>query len=657
MKPQSLSEESAYNIMMLIDKSGSMNGADPNRLALSAACQFIDQLRETDNIAGKNVNLSEAVKIGVMSFDFDTERVSDLISLDSEVNVDLLKSRINSIKYLRAGTGATDLNTAFFDAVRELEKHRSENRKNVILMFTDGYSTARAKQRQRFSENLKEAFQIAEELSCEVFIVGLNYNNSIMTEGVNEIQNISDTTRLYSQSQYPSGLKTNYLITDNFNSIRVFYGNIFAYLCRSEMEFVENHQFVIKNGVVEANVLVYSDAVIRSVSIEENGNLQIVDGISLAISEGDPYYKAIKILNPKVGLWTVSVTTDDDAYNTYVVKVYGVEIALSANYDGNDKSGYEGEVTVTPMYKGEPYADEGFISSVTKAVFTASAEDSTDVLGPYNLTYQADSGNYTTKFPITPGQYVIEATLENDSMFRTAICTLTVHATSDTSSSLFNDEGVNSLIEGRDNEHPTDKSDGWHWYPWLYIALLLAIIMLICFLLYRRFIFTVGGYRFIVHINLVDNETNSTYREEGEVGHYPRGSSFSLWKLVYIAILVGLENPFEGILSPDQSAIYNRLNKDRINISKYKLVLSNVRRKRKKIFKIQKPDGSVIGIDGQIDTVRCYRENGLEINLQLIEDKDDFSDEHDDDFMHLGNTSSRKRKTRAAPIDDDSFRL
>ena len=59
-----------YNVIMLIDKSGSMHLTDKETeegksLAKSAACQFIDQLRD---VSGDQLDMSAITSAGVMAF-------------------------------------------------------------------------------------------------------------------------------------------------------------------------------------------------------------------------------------------------------------------------------------------------------------------------------------------------------------------------------------------------------------------------------------------------------------------------------------------------------------------------------------------------------------------------------------------------------------
>lgn len=432
-----------YNVMILIDKSGSMNATDGGRISLSAACQFVDELCENYGTQAAKTT------VGVMAFSQTTELLTDPVKLDTETNTSLVKAGINSIVYNESGTGGTDLGTAVNDAAIVLQRLSKENDKNMIVLFTDGYSE-RVLNEQAYQDNLQNAFQISAQMGMEVYIVGLNYQNKMTEDGKHEIWNIADTTQTNdgvmsadANDFYATHEKVNYLITDNMNDVREFYGQIHASMSGSEIEYIDTNQFTITtSGVIEADITVYSQGEIFGVTITAPDGTQMQENGTTYIVKGDSYYKVIKIANPQIGVWTIDVSSADDEHKTYLVRIYGVEIAVSALCgaktefpDCTIEADNVGRVTVTPLYKSELYQDESFAASLTKSEFIASSGEWQET---YPLQYNEETGQLVGYFPVNNGDYHIQADIATTTMSRLAECDLNVNLEVPTQSSELN---------------------------------------------------------------------------------------------------------------------------------------------------------------------------------------------------------------------------
>lgn len=424
-----------YNVMLLIDKSGSMNKTDRDGIVLSAACQFMDQL--CTNFSG----MASTTKVGVMAFDQSTHLLCELKNLNSKDNTDSLKAEINGISYNQSGVGGTDLGIAVYDAARFLNGRTQENEKNVIVMFTDGYSEKVLNQ-DKSDKCLERAYKIAEKLKSSIYIVGLNCNGTITQNGQEEIYKIADTAqagegieKAEDNDRYAKkGRKVNYLITDSIDRVRDFYGKIYAKMFGGKVEFINDHRFQInQDGVVSAEVTVYSDTKIEGISLTDpDGSRRENDNRSVDIS-GDNRYKVIKIKEPDVGKWKVKVKTKDKGYQMYLIRLYGVGISAGSTWSQNGDEGFEntgltdpyiGRIRLTPVFDGEAYRNDSFMKSITTAECTV-----TDPVGTktYALEYEEKSGDYVGFFPVQNGTYEIEATLANKNFKRQVSDTLNVN--------------------------------------------------------------------------------------------------------------------------------------------------------------------------------------------------------------------------------------
>ncbi len=514
----------SYNIMLLIDKSGSMNRTDPDQMALSAACQFVEQMKshyENLSAVAREAGRAEdspCLNVGVMSFGGEsrdeTEIEVSLRSLDSEANVNFIKSGIQGIEYARPNKGRTDLGEAVYGAVEFLGKQAPDGQKHMIVLFTDGYSE-RVLNPERSNEKLGTALEKAKELSCEIYIVGLNHNDSIEEEGKKEIYSISDRAQLAEGIEERAEDDTeavesaaawkyvNYKITDNLKDVRRFYGSIFAKIAGSRFDFIYDHTFnVVSEGILAADIMVCSDEPIREVTIlDPSGNEMEEDGDSFT-ENGDRFYRVLRIKYPQKGKWKVYVTTEDETYLSYVVQFYGVEASFGVGWesvgdvrdrvafehfepaspapegvDGKEADGSKpavGRVTAVLMDGNGPCTDPELLGNITIAEFDVRLAgdvvypdpemdpDSADtpggsLLGTGSLTFNPEANEFKGYFPAEQGkEYEITVRLGNENMERSQICHLTVNAGSDaedsTHESNVNEAGAESAGPGTDGE-------------------------------------------------------------------------------------------------------------------------------------------------------------------------------------------------------------
>lgn len=595
--------EQDYNIILLIDKSGSMNRTDGSRMALSAAEQFVDQLCTAHS------ELASTTNVGVLAFSQRTELIAPLQKLDSENNVDSIKADIDKIAYDRLNTGGTDLGTALYDAIEQLQRQTTENRRNIIVMFTDGYSE-NVLDEQESESNLGNAFEMISELECEVFIVGLNQQDSIKPEGRAEIYQLANKAQLGEGIQkkaeddlYARGDMVNYLITDNMNSVREFYGKIYAYMIGGSLEPLnEDYQFSITTGGVrEADVIVFSDSEITELSIvRPEGNVMKEDGRSFFI-EGDDFYKIAKIMEPELGLWTVQVKSADEN-KTYVIRLYSIEAALSATWGERGEfegagidAEHVGQVVVTPMYKSEQYRDDSLAGSLTVKEYTVTKGDSSET---YLLEYDQESGKFVGYFPVTAGQYHITATLASDTMNRKAGCDLTVNIAGDDSEQADGETGAeeNNVVDVMKENQPTESKDPEivaHWYYLALAAAMIFMLIIVVIIIQHKTAIVNGDFEIYIKGSKPGEAIENT------VSH-PRGKKFSLWKLVEQVIDNNTNDDADanGRKVPQENkTILKMLKKHRAQIASIKLVIcENKNQKRvgkRKTYKLDNGKGDI----------------------------------------------------------------
>lgn len=546
-----------YNIMLLIDKSGSMTGTDEQRLALNAACQFVEQLCTSYN------DLALSTNVHVMAFDSKAYEVGDWRRLDTEENTAYLKSKINGIEYNESNTGSTDLNTAFYDAAVSLEKIYKDGQKNMIVMFTDGYSD-RVADKGKSEQKLKNAFKKASGLACEVYIVGLNQDGKIKAEGKQEIYNLADTAQIGNgimeadkEDGQALGGNVNYKITDNMGEVRKFYGYIYAKMVGGDIEFVDNHEFTVStDDIVEADVTVYSDSKITKVEVTSpDKEIQKEDGETFFISgKKDPYYRILRIINPKRGRWNVDVSSKSNKHKTFVVKIHGIRTSLGAKWGqaskfsqdpdfqkaGIDK-GYVAKADLAPIYIGNLYKGED--AADAEAKITVTSEDGTK---DYPMDYSQQTGTFVAYFPVQDGEYIIQSTWKAGSAVRNAEYKLKVNISQGGNTGNENQSNTDKDVgnygntgndgptgPGEDSDKDTDEKENRQMLAiGVCAAISLIIIFVAAYLFWKQAVVMPGEFKVRIVFLWHKDKKQKNIIIERMLRDFPKRVKFSLWEII-----------------------------------------------------------------------------------------------------------------------------
>ena len=200
-----------YNLVLLLDTSGSVNEADPERKAMDAACMFLDSLFMAGT-EGKNRQGVPKTTVGVVAYNDKAETVQVISEVPSENSIVTLKKKIYSLDCPN-GSGDAGLGDAVYKAVNMLNeinplsasfmppmppmRSTQTMQKNMIVLFTDGYagtlpsgnaSASMSAPEQPFQPNpgllpnfgapvqerLTEGLNLAFSSQTEIFVVGLD---------------------------------------------------------------------------------------------------------------------------------------------------------------------------------------------------------------------------------------------------------------------------------------------------------------------------------------------------------------------------------------------------------------------------------------------------------------------------------------------------
>ena len=445
---QSNANSTPVNVIILIDKSGSMQKTDKEGQAKSAAMQFLDII-STDNSGTK---LSEVTDLAIISFDHETTVEADFTSIKSDDSKSFMKDRIRGIQYGDKDRD-TDIGLALKTAADLLQKQASPGDQNAVFLFTDGKTEGKSVDLAQSQKDLEYAINTLSSIDkTDIYALGWNYNNTLQEDGIKAIQDITnglqksdgleDRRAGDTSGKFP---RANYLITDQMQETRNFMTAVAEHLRGGIVEPIPEGKFDIDSSeIVEAHVIISSaDDVINDVNIITPSGDSLQPGEKYS-EEGDDHYKVCKLFIPEMGTYTVQVNCKDEStVSKLLVKRYAVEAKAHVDYVPNDgsyglNSPFVGILKLVPIYNNDPYRESSFIDTINTKVAYVTEPELTDDGGtritPYNLEYDdaaayddkdTASGCFVCAFPVAmEGSYGIEATIATDNMKRTVALVL-----------------------------------------------------------------------------------------------------------------------------------------------------------------------------------------------------------------------------------------
>lgn len=408
-----------FNLVLLIDRSGSMQQTDRSELVKDAAKLFVDLCDE-----------SSKSQIAVMSFNTAVNN-SGLVTIDSEMQRTYLKNQISAITY---DNGGTDLGLALKTAVEYLKVNSSEDRKNLIVLFTDGYTQDLVGGRTVADSegDLDLALQTAAEDDCRIYVIGANYNGSMTEAGKTALNEIRDRQLSNGISDDSGALLTiidaknqdgmQQVVTE-FEKIYAAIGNRIIHTGDIEIESpnVTEVNIIITSptGVSHADVTAPSG---NLVSLDLDGKESILDEARIVYKAGRAY-QLIKIVEPiEVGTWLLHVTDKQSepilSYSWMLTTKTEIRMDLQQQEDGDVSA----VVTTT---NGDERSDADFYNNLTEQYINVTAPDGTAVR--YELVYNAAETNLAACFtPESEGQYIVSAYVTDGYFLRTCSGTITV---------------------------------------------------------------------------------------------------------------------------------------------------------------------------------------------------------------------------------------
>lgn len=295
-----------FNVVIVLDASGSMKNTDPNGFRYEAISQFTGLLAEQGNVLG-----------GVV-FHTDLAAEKTLTQIVDQAGKDTVTDMLESIP---SNGGWTNTGAGLARAVEMIKQSGDPNLPSVILFLSDGNTEMASKEATQASLDQKaDAIQEAREQGIQIYSVCLNANKSA---DVSEMRQLADATGgVFQEVAQAEDLQ------DVFNSFyNLIYGTstitlvdeVFPDTGRLETTFD-----VPGLGVEEVNIIIYGNTTKMSLLKPDGSESSATAVISKTFS-------MLKLTDVVPGTWTLvteGVPGDSIKINMVYNTNLGVEMSI-----------------------------------------------------------------------------------------------------------------------------------------------------------------------------------------------------------------------------------------------------------------------------------------------------------------------------------------
>lgn len=316
-----------FNVVIVLDASGSMKNTDPDGFRYEAISQFTGLLAEQGNVLG-----------GVV---FHTELAAEktLAEITNQAGKDAVTDMLKSVP---GDIGWTNTGAGLARAVEMIQQNGDPELPSVILFLSDGNTEMGSKEETQASLDQKaEALQAAREAGIQIYSVCLNANKSA---DVSEMRQLADATG----GVFQEVVKAEDL-QDVFNS---FYNLIYGTFTITLVDevFPDNGKLettfdVPGLGVEEVNIIIYGNTTKMSL-LKPDGS---ESSASAVVSQT---FSMLKLTDVVSGTWTL-VTEGVPGDSIKINMVYNTDLGVEMSIAPEERIINPADpVTITARLKG-----------------------------------------------------------------------------------------------------------------------------------------------------------------------------------------------------------------------------------------------------------------------------------------------------------------
>ena len=329
-------QELAFDVVFVIDSSGSMRHSDPDRIAVEAAKLFTDMCEYSSS------------RVGYVAY---TEKLYKEIELREISEDDARRDFKDSLdKLFYRKNGDTDIALGLTEAMRMLVDSDSigSNRNPLIILLSDG-NTDLPRGPRSVSESEDELMittQKLQDYGVPVYTIGLNADGSLDTQAMADIS-------------YATNAKS--YETSSAGDLPYILSQIFAdHIKVKELELDSftgdgsSHQVLIpipNDSIYEANIIILSSKPVKDLHLYVPGGVEVSIPSESVILNKSKCYTLVKIISPMAGDWLLELTgAQGDQITINLLRSYDFCLYIKADSDQIKK---ESELDVTVGFSNE----------------------------------------------------------------------------------------------------------------------------------------------------------------------------------------------------------------------------------------------------------------------------------------------------------------
>jgi len=381
-----------FDVMFVLDYSGSMRTSDPSKLARSASTLFTNMCGTSDSRAGYVMYSHEIVKQSPL------RNLTDIESKNAIIN------EISGTEYTAGGD--TDIALGLREAYSLLTNDAEYgNRKPVIVLLSDGNTDLSPNKTDRtVEESLSELdtlkVQYAEK-GIPIYTIGFNYNGSL---NMDIMENIANVTNAFA-NEATSADQLQRILSDIYADLSDARRNvIFDGVATGQPQTVEIP--IPNNYISKAVVTISSSEPASAIDLTDPNNGLVNRGAYTIDADPLKKYTLVTIPNPTAGTWQMQFTGKKDAsVNITLISVYDLNFDLKVemlNVSGDTK------------FSGIMSDGNGSIVDYRNLFPDADVKLYIELPGGALLTHTAPNGSTVDFLMFTPGENSVEYTLEPD---------------------------------------------------------------------------------------------------------------------------------------------------------------------------------------------------------------------------------------------------